>query len=159
MEKPRELFSSFDEVLVRKLSHIETTWTMAFDWKEGDESKRKIMFDQAREELKSFLQDVGLFNEWNEFKLQKIGWDDFTLFEVKDDDDQIVMLSLGPDIRNEPIEWADPEWRIKNLRWLRHCQCKAFNEKLEHDNNFRKVYREKMTELTNILFDDGDDDE
>lgn len=156
MKKPRELYSSFDEVMVRSLTHIETTWTMAFDWKEGDEAKRKQMFDTARNELKSFLEEVDLFNEWNEFKLQKIGWDDFTLFEVMDDTDQIVMLRLGPDMRNEILEWSDPEWRIKNLRWLRHLECQKFNEKLEHDNNFRKVYREKMVQLTNMLFDDGE---
>lgn len=159
MERPRELYSSFDEIMSRKLSYIEATWTMAFDWKEGDKARRKQMFDTVRNELKSFLKEIDLFNDWNKYKLQKIGWDDFTLFEVMDNSDQIVMLRLGPDMRNELLEWSDPEWRIKNLRWLRHCECKKFNEKLERDSNFRKVYRDKMTQLANMLFDDGDDDE
>lgn len=149
---------AYDSILLeRQLKSIEDAWCVAYDNKDCDERKRKSLIEEAKRSLIDFLQKTHLYNEWNEFKVQKIGWPDFDLFEVMNGSDDKVLLRLGPAIRKEDSEWSDIEFRIKFLRYANHLEVLSLKEKIEKSKEFQKSYNEALNKLSSCLWSDEDE--
>lgn len=147
----------YDAILLeRQLKVIEDSWCVAYDGKDCDEEKRKALVKEAQENLIDFLKKVHLYNEWNEFKIQKIGWPDFELFEVVNDQNDKVFLRLGPSVRKEDAEWSDIEFRIKYMRYSKHLEVLELKEKIRISKDYQRVYNEAMNKLTNRIWKDED---
>lgn len=146
---------SYDSInLERMLQCIEDVWNVAYDGKDCDERKRELLLKEAREDLTDFLKRVHLYNEWNEFKIQKIGWPDFDLFEIVNDTNDKVFLRLGPAIRKEDSEWSDVEFRIKYMRYAKHLEVLELKEKIERSKDYQRAYNDALHKLDRIWKDE-----
>lgn len=155
----REIEIGTANELCKILKEIENSWSKAYNKLEcKSEEERNFMTSQAQELMIKFLKKAELFNEWNEFNVQKIGWPDFDVFEVKNNSNSQVLLRLGPGVEEEGLEWNDAELRIKVLRYLRHLEVIELKKNIKEKYEYKKAFNAAMTRLQSMIWNDDSEE-